>query len=79
MFFNKAVLFYLNQILARLPFLFSAGILASFLDVFMIAINQSYLLLKQIIHGSHIVQWNEGKTTSFRRQSAAYVELYCMS
>lgn len=57
MFFNKAVLFYLNQILAHLPFLFfSAGILASFLDVFMIAIKQSYLLLKQIIHGSHIVQ-----------------------
>lgn len=56
MFFNKAVLFYLNQILAHLPFLFSAVILASFLDVFMIAIKQSYLLLKQIIHGPHIVQ-----------------------
>lgn len=75
MFLNKAVLIYLSEILAHFPFL---CLHFSFLEVFMIAIKQSYLLLKQIIHGSHIVQWNKGKTTSFRRlQSAAYRELYC--
>lgn len=63
MFLNKAVLIYFKSNLSTPSISFSAGISVSFLEMFMIVIKQSYLLLNQIIHGSYMLQWNEGKTT----------------